>query len=182
MLVGSMAVGKTTTGQRLARHLGRPLRDSDNDLERHTATTARELAQRHGVAALHRLEARQLLDGLASKTPSVIAAAASVVEDERCMRALRAPFVVWLRAGPETLLRRIGRGEHRRMLGDDVAGALAALEARRAPRYERLADLVVDVDDLDPEGVARRVLAALPRPWRTAGADAPRGRRRHEPR
>lgn len=172
VLIGSMAVGKSTTGRHLARRLGRPLRDSDDDIETETDATGRQLAQRHGVATLHRREAQHLLDALADPSPAVIAAAASVVEDERCVAALQAPFVVWLRARQSTLVRRLGAdgGGRRRGLGDDPAGALAALEATRAPRYEELADLVIDVDGRDPDEVVHRVLAGLPQPSPTAGS------------
>src|ERR671911_539129 len=98
VLVGGMAVGKTTVGWRVAVSLRRPLRDSDIDLEAARGTSGRELAERDGTAALHRWEADHLLRALASPEPQVVAAAASVVDDDRCLHALAAPFVAWLRA------------------------------------------------------------------------------------
>jgi shikimate kinase len=71
----------------------------------------------------------------------------------------RAGIVVWLRARPETLSKRVGDGAGRPLLGGDPAGALAALYEVRRPLYDSVAEVTVDVDDLSPEAVADRVLA-----------------------
>lgn len=161
VLVGSMGVGKTTVGSLVAQRLDRPLRDSDTDF--HTShRNARELAVRQGVAALHRLEADLLLDALASPSPLVIAAAASVVDDPRCVDALRAPFVVWLWAPPELLVPRLDSGDHRRDLGLDPAAALTALAERRDAGYRAVADTRLDVSGRRPDELARAVLDVLP--------------------
>ena len=44
-----MGVGKTTIGAGLAARLGRPLRDSDRDLQAAQNIRGRELARRDGV-------------------------------------------------------------------------------------------------------------------------------------
>lgn len=168
VVVGGMAVGKSTVGQLLAARLGRPYRDSDDDLERREGRSGRELAARDGVPALHRWEATHLLEALASPHPAVITAAASVVEDARCVEALAAPFVAWLRARPETELQRMAGDERRRHLGADPVAAMAALVDLRSPRYAAVADVTVDVDEVTPDEVAARILEvfreAVPRP------------------
>jgi shikimate kinase len=160
VLVGPMGVGKTTVGRLVADHLGRPLRDSDTDF-RTTHRNARELAASQGVEALHRLEADLLLDALASPEPQVIAAAASVVDDERVHRVLRRPFVVWLKAPPELLVGRQGSGDHRRDLGPDPEEALAELGRQRDGRYDAIADATLEVRGQAPEELAQAVLDRL---------------------
>src|SRR4029450_13513392 len=78
VVVGSMAVGKSTVGRGLAARLGRPFRDSDADLGATGGGTGRGLAEREGVEALHRWEAGHLLTALEGSQPAVVAAAASV--------------------------------------------------------------------------------------------------------
>jgi shikimate kinase len=71
--------------------------------------------------------------------------------------------VVWLRARHETLAARVGDGSGRPLLSADggpVAGAIARLDARRRSLYAEVSDGVVDVDDLEPDEVAGRVLVA----------------------
>jgi shikimate kinase len=162
-----MAVGKSTVGRALAARLGRPFRDSDDDLEATRGLTGRTLAEREGVDALHRWEAEHLLAALAGTEPAVVPAAASVVDDGACLTALRAPFVVWLRAPAGVLAQRMSDSaradDHRRPLGD--ATTIAELEARRADRFAAVADLTIDtVADgatTSPDAIVAAILAAL---------------------
>lgn len=160
VLVGGMGVGKSSAGRMLARRMGRPLFDSDDYLAAR-GQTGRELAARESVTALHRVEAQHLLDALTSKDLAVVAAAASVVDGQRCLDALRPVDVVWLRADPETAARRMEQGAHRRQLGPDVTEAVAALTDRRVARYGAVADLVIDTDQLQVDDVVFQVLAWL---------------------
>lgn len=164
VLVGPMAVGKSTVGAALAGRLGRPLRDSDDDLLAERGIAGRELAAAEGVEALHRWEADHLLAALASPVPSVVAAAASTVDDARCRAALGPHVVVWLTA-PAALLAARRRedlqdgGDHRRTVGGDEAGELAA---RRGAGFREVADIALDVTDRPPADVVDAVLAGLP--------------------
>jgi shikimate kinase len=160
-MVGGMAVGKTTVGRRVAVRLRRPLWDSDIDLEAARGTSGRELAERHGTAALHLWEADHLLRALASPEPQVVAAAASVVDDDRCLHALAAPFVAWLRAPSPMVVARLSGDEQRRRLGADPAAAVSALVARRAPRYALVANVTIDVAQLSPEAAAGVIVDAF---------------------
>jgi shikimate kinase len=169
VVVGSMAVGKSTVGRALAARLDRPFRDSDADLEATRGLTGRALAKRGGVDALHRWEAEHLLAALAGTRPVVVAAAASVVDDVACLAALRAPFVVWLRAPAPVLAQRMAdgvrAGDHRRTLGGASASAVAELEARRADRFAAVADLTIDTaaggTTTGPDAIVATILAAL---------------------
>jgi shikimate kinase len=71
--------------------------------------------------------------------------------------------VVWLRARPETLAARVAAAgdEHRPLLDDDPAGMLVRMEADRRAHYESVADRIVDVDDLSPQQIARRIADEL---------------------
>ena len=72
VVVGSMAVGKSTVGRALAARLDRPFRDSDDDLEAARGPDRSRLAEREGVDALHRWEAEHLLAALAGTPPAVV--------------------------------------------------------------------------------------------------------------
>jgi shikimate kinase len=168
-----MGVGKTTVGRLVADRLGRPLRDSDSDLST-IHHNARQMAANQGVDVLHRIEADLLLDALAVDQPLVIAAAGSVVDDERALEALEqpGPTVVWLTAPTATLVARVTEGNHRRDLGPDPAAAVAELAGRRDPLYRRIADATVDVSEQSPEDTAAAVLAAIGDSQAGAGFDA----------
>jgi shikimate kinase len=168
VVVGWMAVGKSTVGRTLAARLGRPFRDSDDDLGATRGLTGRALAEREGVDALHRWEAEHLMAALGGKEPAVVSAAASVVDDAACLAALRQPFVVWLRAPVGVLAQRMADGvradDHRLHVRD--ATALAALGNRRADRFAAVADLTIDTvvggTTTSPDEIVAAILAALP--------------------
>lgn len=159
-----MGAGKTTTGRALAKRLDRVWRDSDIEIETETGRTVRELRDSEGVDAMHAREAAQLLDALASGEPSVISAAASVIDDDRCRDALTDPdvAVVWLHAAPAVLAERFDAAdEHRPAYGAHPEVFLAAQAAQREPLAMAIGAHMVDVDDLTKTEAIARVLDAL---------------------
>lgn len=158
VITGPMGAGKSTVATAVAEALGIPHRDSDHDLEALTGKPGVELAAAHSVAELHRLEASVLLGALADDRPTVVSAAASVVEDAWCRTALaaRATTVV-LTAPVDELIRRAATGAHRRPMAADE---LTALMARRQPLFDAVADLTVDARE-PADDVAAAILAHL---------------------
>jgi lactoylglutathione lyase len=154
VVVGPMAVGKTTVGEALAGWFGRPLRDSDADLEAARGITGRQLAEAEGVDALHLWEADHLRLSLADPTPSVIAAAASVVDVAACREALAAPFVIALSAPPEV---RAARAEH-----EDDHHRILSQPPDRDAAYRAVADVVIDTSAGDPAASAAAAREAIP--------------------
>jgi shikimate kinase len=158
VLVGMMGSGKTRVGEQLAARLGAAFVDSDEQIERLTGRTVREIFEADGEAAFRTLEAEALAAAVRSPARSVIAAAGGVVLDPANRELLRrAGTVVWLRARPEVLAARVREGDHRPLLGDDALGALRRLDAERGPLYDEVADAVLDVGDLSPDEAVIRV-------------------------
>jgi shikimate kinase/3-dehydroquinate synthase len=162
VVLGLMATGKSTIARRLGARLGLPVRDSDDEIEAATHHTVRELSAEAGAAAMHEREAQQLLDVIGNGRPCVAAAAASVVDDERCLAALRGVDVVWLRARLETMLARFAAQPHRPTFGLDPEELLRRQLADRSPRYASVADVVVDVDGRTPDDLIDEILRHLP--------------------
>lgn len=171
LLVGMMGSGKTTVGRLLARKLGWRHVDSDTQVEAATGRSVAQIFEEQGEAAFRVEEARALAEALRSPDPVVVSVAGGAVLDPANRELLQdAGSVVWLRARPDTLARRVGTGRGRPLLEGDPAGNLAKLDAVRRPLYEEVADCVVDVDDLGPEAVADHIAR-----WRASQTDgAPR--------
>ena len=163
VVTGLMGAGKTTTGQLLASRLGWAWRDSDADIEAATGATVRELRDREGVDAMHRREAAQLVDSLASTEPNVVSAAASVVEDPDARAAMTRPgvAVIWLHASPDVLAGRFASESHRPAYGPVPAAFLADQAAHREPLLSGIGAHLIDVNDLTPDEVVARVIEAV---------------------
>lgn len=167
VLLGLMGAGKTAVGQSLARQLGWRLSDSDEQIQLSTGKTVRQLRAEVGVDGMHSLEAEHLLTALADEDSTVIGAAASVVDDVRCRKALSRADVatVWLRASPVTLAKRFVSSEHRPLFGDDPETFLSEQSASRSPHFAATSQIVIDVDDQSVVAVADSVWSWLKRKW-----------------
>jgi shikimate kinase len=172
LLIGMMGAGKSTTGHLLSKRLGWPYLDSDEEIERETGRTVPEIWKADGEAAFRAEESKVLAQATTSDGPAVIAVAGGAVLDPDNRARIRgAGLVVWLRADVETLATRVGAGAGRPLLEEGPQEAMRRLYAARAPIYEQLADLVLDVDRLAPPQVVQQIMAAL----RERGAEAADG-------
>jgi len=162
LLIGMMGVGKTSVGRAVGQRLGWPYLDSDEEVRRRTGKSVAELFAQGGEVAFRFEESAVLAEACSSTHPLVVSVAGGAVLDEGNRRLIAASgLVVWLRASLLTLTRRVGDGRTRPLLGEDPGAALARIYPERAPLYEALAGLVVDVDDVRVDRVADRVAAAV---------------------
>lgn len=159
LLVGMMGAGKTTVGELVAANLGLPYFDSDAEVVAATGKTVPEIFASEGEDAFRRAEAAALSLACASDQRAVISVAGGAVLAPTNRELLgTCGTVFWLRARPETLAARVGRGVGRPLLDEDPAGTLARLATERADIYAEVADVIIDVDELSPEDVAADVI------------------------
>ena len=136
VLVGLMGAGKTTVGRRLAKRLGLPFLDSDEEIERAADHSIAEIFDRFGEASFRdgeRRVVRRLIEG----PPKVIATGGGAFADaETRALILDHCIAVWLKAEPETLAERVKRRDNRPLLKDrDPLDVLRGLGAVRNDFY-----------------------------------------------
>ncbi len=161
MLVGLMGAGKTCVGRRLARRLGRPFVDADDEIVRAAGADIPEIFRRLGEAAFREGE-RRVIARLLEGPVHVLATGGGAFVDPATRALVRQRAVsVWLRADLDLLDRRTrGRGGRPLLDGPDPRATLAALLAAREPCYAE-ADVIVESDESPPEKMVDRVLRAL---------------------
>jgi len=165
ILVGLMAVGKTTVGALCAPRLGRAFVDTDDLVELLSGRPVQELFA-GGESEFRSVERAAVADACSSPAPLVIACGGGAVLDPGNRALLhRSGVVVWLRAGADTLAERVAAdGRPRPLLaGGAPSPTLAALAEVRDEAYRAVADATVDAGDGTPDEVAAAVLEVYAR-------------------
>jgi shikimate kinase len=155
ILVGLPGVGKTTIGRAAARQLGRRFLDFDEEIERRAGMSVREIFRLKGEEHFRELEF-SLTKELSASGGMVLSPGGGWITQHGSVELLRsAGRIIYLRASPEAVAKRLRRVETRPLLaGRDPVVALRELYAKRQALYET-ADVV-----LDTERVARQQLIA----------------------
>lgn len=162
VLIGMMGAGKTAVGTALARMLGVPFLDSDEEIERAANMPIAEIFQRDGEAFFRARESEVLLR-LLSGAPCILSTGGGAYLAAANREAIAEHGVaVWLKADPEILWNRVKHKSTRPLLRTaDPKGTLAALLAARAPVYAG-AELTVEAQPhYSVDQMAAKVLEAL---------------------
>jgi shikimate kinase len=155
ILLGPMGAGKTTLGRALAKRLEVDLVDSDEAILALTEQSAAGLAATLGVPRLHDLERSLVSSALKFPSRKVIAAAASVVDDEATRQQMSKHLCLWVEADEAILAERRESGSHRRHMSNE--------EAEDLNRVRRLsvADIVLGEVDTSTSTVEQSAAAAM---------------------
>jgi shikimate kinase len=159
-LVGMPGSGKSTVGPELARLLGVPFVELDEEIQRSAGATIREIFERDGEARFRELEAAALVEA-ATRDPSVVSCGGGVVLEPANRVTLRATGeVIFLSVPLEILRERVRPGADRPLIHED--GDLERLFRERESLYREFAARVVDASG-PPEEVAAQVERELTR-------------------
>ena len=162
VMVGMMGAGKTAVGTALARLLGVPFLDSDEEIVRAADRSIAEIFERDGEA-FFRARETEVLSRLLRGTPSVLSTGGGAFLSERNRALIEVSGVsVWLRVDLDLLWQRVRHKTTRPLLRTpNPRETLRALYEARVPFYS-LADLIVDsAVELPIEAMAQRVVEAL---------------------
>lgn len=162
VLVGMMGAGKTAVGTALARLLGVPFADSDDEIVKAAQRPIAEIFERDGEA-FFRARETEVLARLVSGFPQVLSTGGGAfLSDVNRANVAAHAMSVWLRADLDLLWQRVRHKSTRPLLRtDNPRDTLRTLNEARMPFYA-MADLVVDAGaELSIEAMARRVFAQL---------------------
>ena len=162
VLVGMMGAGKTAIGTALARALGVPFLDSDEEIERAANRSVAEIFARDGEPFFREKEA-QVIARLLSGKPCVLSTGGGAWMAEANRRAItEAGVAVWLKADLELLWQRVRHKGTRPLLRTaDPKATLKALLEARTPVYAEAAVTVEARPDYTIDEMTARVLDAL---------------------
>ena len=162
VLIGFMCSGKSKVGRILAKKLGWSHYDTDQEVEKKTGQTIAHLINQKGEPAFRALE-REAVQRLAGLDRCVISTGGGIPLNPENMEDLtKEGEVIWLRAKPETILKRAGNLRSRPLIDpEDPLGSVRRRLSDREKAYSE-ASHAVDTDPLDPEEIATKILSLLP--------------------
>ena len=154
VLLGARGAGKTTVGRAVARRLGRPFVDLDEEIARVTGRGPAAWIRGEGWEAFREVE-REALERARGRRGAVLAPGGGVVETPACRELLAGDGVcVWLRVDETVAAARLSRD------AGDRPPLPAGTTERRVPFWRELADVVVDAGaDLE------QVTGSVARAW-----------------
>ena len=162
VLVGMMGAGKTAVGTALARILGVPFRDSDEEIVKAAQRSIAEIFERDGEPFFRARES-EVLARLVRGEPCVLSTGGGAFLSEKNREIVaQAGVSVWLRVDIDLLWQRVRHKTTRPLLRtENPRETLRQLYEARVPLYG-LADLAVDAaPELSVEDMALRVIEAL---------------------
>ncbi len=162
VMVGMMGAGKTAVGTAVARLLGVPFVDSDDEIVRAAQRSIPEIFARDGEP-FFRARETEVLGRLLRGAPCILSTGGGAFLSPVNRDLIAESGVsVWLRADLDLLWQRVRHKATRPLLRTaNPRETLRQLWAARVPFYQ-LADLTVDSQpDLSVEDMADRVVAAL---------------------
>jgi shikimate kinase len=157
-------VGKTSIGRAAARRLGRQFLDFDQEIERRSGMSIRQMFMLKGEDHF-RAQELELTRELSTTSGMVLSPGGGWITQQASVELLRSKGrIIYLRASPESVARRLRRVETRPLLaGRDPVVALRELYAKRRALYET-ADVVLDTERLVRQQLIAKVveLASTP--------------------
>lgn len=165
VLVGLRCSGKTTVADLLGQQLNLPVIDLDAlTLVALGQPSVSEAWRLLGEAAWRRTEA-SLVEQVLAGANGILALGGGAAMNETVRRSLQRHResshcrIIYLRAQPETLVRRMKseRGDRPALTSLPPDEETAAIFAQRDHIYFELADFIIEVDDLSADEVARMI-------------------------
>jgi shikimate kinase len=165
-LIGYRGCGKSSVGRLLAERLGWSCADADEEIERLSKQTIRQIFEERGELAFRDLEEQTIARLLEGDELILAAGGGAVLRESTRQRMKSAGPVVWLTASPETLFERIGNDDTTGQRRPDLTsqGGLAEIRSLlelRTPFYRSTADLQIETEGLSPDEIADNLVDGL---------------------
>jgi len=162
VLTGFMGTGKTSVGRELSRKLGCRFIDTDSLIEEREGTPISIIFKKKGEDYFRKLE-QAVIEEVSKTNNVVIATGGGVIKNRKNVENLgRRGFIIWLKAAPEIVLKRVmTEGGKRPLLEvEEPLKEINKLLTERLPLYGQ-ADASVDTNYITPEETAQEIIEML---------------------
>lgn len=164
ILIGFMGSGKTTFGKWIEKNQGMQLIDTDSLIVEQQDMSINDIFAQHGEEYFRKLET-ECLEELNRKhvQNAVVSVGGGLpLRDVNGELLHKLGIVVYLRAGVDTLVKRLSHDSSRPLLaGGDMEAKIKRLMGEREGIYEKRADLIIDTDNLSFEKMHERIRRSI---------------------
>lgn len=162
VLIGFMGSGKTSVGEQLSQLLEMDYLDTDKIIIERSSKTINEIFKVHGEDHFRRLEMETIKD-LENYENTIIACGGGVVLNSDNVNSLKQNgTIVWLKASPEEIYRRISNDKTRPLLEDGfTVDYLDEILKSRLSLYESSKDMEIDTDGRSIEEVCNEIIVNI---------------------
>ena len=160
-----MGSWKTTVGRILADMMAWKFVDIDELIENEAKISISDIFENYGEGKFRDLEAKVLESALQADGMIISTGGGTILSDKNRNLMKQYGYVIFLRAKPESLSNRIKNIAKRPILAQakDKLQVLKDIWEHRKDHYNSSADLIVDTDTLNPEGVANEIYRKINR-------------------
>lgn len=157
-LIGFMGAGKTSVGKALSTLTGVNLIDTDSLAVEREGRSIPKIFKEYGEGYFRRLE-YLILVNISEMPSSVVSCGGGVaIRDENIKLMKSCGKICYLRAKPQTILKRVEYSNNRPLLeGKKNIEDITGLMEQRVHYYENAADIIVDVDDRKTLEIAEEI-------------------------
>lgn len=150
VLIGFMGTGKTTVSKALSAVTGFQEIDTDAYIVKQQGRSISEIFEKEGETFFRNLETNALKDISEKEGQIISCGGGAVLRDENVEILKEKGIIILLTATPETVFERVKDHTHRPILNSDMSlEHIKELMSQREPRYQEVADVIVNVDAND---------------------------------
>lgn len=163
VLIGFMGSGKSAAGRVLARKLGRPLVDVDALIVQQTGRSISQIFAEEGEKYFRDLETEIIRQAAVGENQVIACGGGAVLEKVNVERLKQSSVIVWLKASPESIIKRVTKGKDVRPLlkGKNSIQDIRNLMESRESLYEKAADIDIDTSEMSVEKVVEAIIREL---------------------
>lgn len=162
ILIGFMGSGKTSCGKAFAKLAGIEFYDTDEMIEKEQNMTITNIFSKYGEKYFRELET-ELVKSLAGRDIGVLSVGGGLpITDGNPDLLKKIGIVIYLKAGKETLIKRLRHDNTRPLLhGGNLEQKITDLMNEREDKYIASADEVIETDDMSVSEIANKILQVV---------------------
>ena len=158
VLLGMMAVGKTTLGKMIAKKLGFEFIDTDNEIERKNRMNIKEIFEKKGEGFFRSEEEKEVLNSINKNNCTIAIGGGAFINKKIREEILKKTISFWLDLDIELIKKRIKNDTKRPLLfGKNIEKKIEEIYEKRKEIYE-LAQHKIVCNKLSKEDIIKSII------------------------